>query len=320
MKAKLLVVEDSGSQGRRLTATLEKLGYEVVWVRTGMEALRACSRERPNVVLLDVVLDDMDGYSVCRWLKLQEETRDIPVIMTTIRGEVDDKVEGLHVGADDYLAKPIDARELEARIFAALRAQTARFELKKRNLQLEEMLHHAETLAITDSLTGLFNRRRFSDVARRELAVTRRYKNPLSCVMIDLDHFKKINDVHGHAVGDDVLRRVAHVLGENVREVDVVARYGGEEFVLLLPHTSKENAVVVAERVRGQIKGLELEYDSVKVVLSASFGVADDKDAPSGKWEELVRAADIALYRAKRTGRDRIVLAEAGQLGPDFEE
>jgi len=318
MKAKLLVVEDSESQGRQLTATLEKLGYEVVWARTGMDALRACSRERPNVVLLDVVLDDMDGYSVCRWLKLQEETREIAVIMTTIRGAVDDKVEGLHVGADDYLSKPIDARELEARIFAALRAQTARLELKKRNQQLEEMLHHAETLAITDSLTGLYNRRRFSDVARRELAVTRRYKNPLSCVMIDLDHFKKINDVHGHAVGDDVLRRVAHVLGENVREVDVIARYGGEEFVLLLPHTAKANAVVVAERVRGQIKRLELEYDGVKVVPSASFGIADDKDAPSGKWDELVRAADIALYQAKRAGRDRIVLAEAGQLGPEY--
>jgi diguanylate cyclase (GGDEF)-like protein len=134
--------------------------------------------------------------------------------------------------------------------------------------------------------------------------------------MIDLDHFKKINDMHGHAVGDDVLRKVAHVLGESVREVDVVARYGGEEFVLLLPHTAKANAAVVAERVRGQIKRLELEYEGVKVVLSASFGIADDKDAPLGKWEELVRAADIALYQAKRTGRDRIVLAEAGQLGP----
>jgi diguanylate cyclase (GGDEF)-like protein len=236
--------------------------------------------------------------------------------MTTIRGEVSDKVEGLHVGADDYLAKPVDTRELEARIFAALRAKAARSELQKRNTQLEEMLRHAETLALTDSLTGLFNRRRCAELARRELAVTRRYKNPLSCVMIDLDHFKRINDVHGHAAGDEVLRTVAHLLSQNLREVDVAARYGGEEFALLLPHTAKMNAWIVAERLRTKIEALELSYESQTLSVTASFGVADDKDAPTGRWEDLFRAADIALYRAKGRGRNQTVLAEPGQVGP----
>ena len=315
MKARLLIVEDSEPQGQHLKDTLERLGYEVEWAKTGIEALKACHRCRPSVVLLDLVLDDMDGYSVCRWLKLEEDTKDIPIIMTTVRRGVDDKVAGLNVGADDYLAKPIDERELEARIYAALRTQAARAELKKRNAQLEEMLHHAETLAITDSLTGLFNRRRFAEVVRREFVVTRRYKNDLSCIMVDLDHFKRVNDTHGHAAGDTVLQEVALVLGQNLREVDVAARYGGEEFALLLPHTSKHNALIVAERVQQRVRALEPMLDGQRVAITASFGVSDVKDVgDSGNWEDLIRTADVALYQAKRSGRDRIVLYEAAFL------
>lgn len=310
MKANLLIVEDSEAQGKELKAKLEGLGYAVAWVKTGIEALKACNRARPDLVLLDVVLDDMDGYSVCRWLKLHENTRDIPVIMTTVRGAVSDKVEGLQVGADDYLAKPLEDRELEARIYAALRTQAARLELKKRNLQLEEMLHSAESLAITDSLTGLFNRRRFCDVARREFAITVRYGHPLSCVMVDLDHFKLINDSHGHAAGDTVLRDVAQALCQNLREVDVACRYGGEEFAILLPHTSKENGRVVAERMAQRIRRLSCDFDGKTITVTASFGVASASDVASGNWEDLIRAADTALYQAKRGGRNQIRVYE----------
>jgi len=223
-------------------------------------------------------------------------------------------VHGLQVGADDYLPKPFSDRELEARIFAALRSKTSHAELVERNRQLESMLHHVESLAITDPLTGLFNRRRFGDVLRREVAVTRRYKNSLALLMIDLDHFKVVNDRFGHDAGDQVLRAIAGALGTGLREVDLAARYGGEEFAIIMPHTSKCNAKVVAERVAQQIASVVHEFQGEKVTLTASMGVADVADLTDANAENLVKAADIALYEAKRTGRNRIVMFDEAML------
>lgn len=308
MKAKLLVVEDSPTQGNQTKQDLEQLGYDVRWVTSGIEALKWARQDPPELVVLDVVMDDLDGFAVCRWLKLHSSTRDIPVIMLTMRGEVEDRVHGLQIGADDYLPKPFSTRELEARIFAALRSRTTQTELTERNRQLESMLHHVESLAITDPLTGIFNRRRFSDVLRREVAVTRRYKNSLAMLMLDLDHFKAVNDRFGHDAGDDVLRSVANSLTSSLREVDLAARYGGEEFAVIMPQTTKVNAAIVAQRIARQIAQLAHTFDGEKVVLTASVGVADIADLQQATAENLVKAADIALYEAKRTGRNRIVL------------
>ena len=308
MKAKLLVVEDSPTQGNQTKQDLEQLGYDVRWVTSGIEALKWARQDPPELVVLDVVMDDLDGFAVCRWLKLHSSTRDIPVIMLTMRGEVDDRVHGLQIGADDYLPKPFSTRELEARIFAALRNRTTQTELAERNRQLESMLHHVESLAITDPLTGIFNRRRFSDVLRREVAVTRRYKNSLAMLMLDLDHFKAVNDRFGHDAGDDVLRSVANSLTSSLREVDLAARYGGEEFAVIMPQTSKVNAATVAERIARQIALMTHSFDGEKIVLTASIGVAEIADLQQATAENLVKAADIALYEAKRTGRNRIVL------------
>jgi len=308
VKAKLLVVEDSTTQGNETKQVLEHLGYDVRWVTAGIEALKWARQDPPDLVVLDVVMDDLDGFAVCRWLKLHSATRDIPVIMLTVRGEVEDRVHGLQIGADDYLPKPFSTRELEARIFAALRNRTTQTELAERNRQLESMLHHVESLAITDPLTGIFNRRRFSDVLRREVAVTRRYKNSLSLLMLDLDHFKTVNDRFGHDAGDEVLRSVATSLTSSLREVDLAARYGGEEFAVIMPQTSKVNAATVAERIARQIAQVEHSFDGAKVVLTASIGVAEIADLQQATAENLVKSADIALYEAKRTGRNRIVL------------
>lgn len=308
MKAKLLVVEDSPTQGNQTKQDLEHLGYSVRWVTSGIEALKWARQEPPDLVILDVVMDDLDGFAVCRWLKLHSVTRDIPVIMLTMRGEVEDRVHGLQIGADDYLPKPFSTRELEARIFAALRNRTTQTELAERNRQLESMLHHVESLAITDPLTGIFNRRRFSDVLRREVAVTRRYRNSLSMLMLDLDHFKAVNDRFGHDAGDEVLRSIANALTGSLREVDLAARYGGEEFAVIMPQTTKVNAGIVAQRIARQIALMSHTFDGEKVALTASMGVAEIADLQQGTAENLVKAADIALYEAKRTGRNRIVL------------
>ena len=308
MKAKLLLVDDSSAQSGKIRASLERLGYAVECAGSGVEGLKLARAQRPDLILLDVEMADLDGFAVCRWLKMNAETREIPVIMLTVRSDLADRVEGLNIGADDYLAKPFADEELEARIFAALRVKAVHAELKERNSQLESMLHHVEALAITDPLTGLFNRRRFADVLRREFAITRRYKNTLSCMMIDLDHFKRINDRFGHDAGDLVLKETARRLLETVREVDVPARYGGEEFAVLLPHTPKNAAMIAAERVRAVINKSEFQLGGQTLRLTASIGVGGNGDVSTGLADDLVKAADLALYEAKRLGRDRVVM------------
>jgi two-component system, cell cycle response regulator len=311
VKGKLLLVEDSDTQGARIQAMLQRQGYEVRWARSGIEGLKLARSERPDLVVLDVVMQDMDGLSVCRWLKMSGESRDIPIIMLTVRGELQERVEGLNVGADDYLPKPFADEELEARIFAALRVKAAEVELKKRNNELQSMLHHVEALAITDPLTGLFNRRRFDDVLRREFGMTKRYGTPLSCLMVDVDYFKRINDLYGHDAGDRVLKGVAGRLTIRLREVDTPARYGGEEFAVLLPQTPKQGALVVAERMAAVVRRDHFEFDDGSASVTVSIGLSESRDVTGNSPEGLVKAADSALYLAKSRGRDQVVVYSA---------
>ena len=308
VKGKLLLVEDSEAQGAHTRATLERQGYEVIWAKSGIEGLKLARIEKPDLIVLDVVMQDMDGLAVCRWLKMSPESRDIPIIMLTVRGELQERVEGLNVGADDYLPKPFADEELDARIFAALRVKAKARELEKRNSELQSMLHHVEALAITDPLTGLFNRRRFDDVLAREFALTRRYATPLSCLMIDIDHFKRINDLYGHDAGDRVLSGVASRITTRLREVDTAARFGGEEFAVLLPQTPKQGATVVAERIAAMIRGEHFEFAEGSASVTVSIGVADCRDVAGGAPEALVKAADSALYLAKSLGRNQVVV------------
>jgi diguanylate cyclase (GGDEF)-like protein len=317
VKATLLLVEDSPSQGRQLADSLHKLGYEVKWAQSGMQGLKIAREQAPDLIVLDVVMDDMDGFAVCRWLQVHEATRDIPIIMLTQKADLKDRIQGLHVGAVDYLPKPFEADELEARIFAALRVRAAQTELKQRNSQLESMLHHVEALAITDALTGLYNRRRLADVLKREWAVAKRYRNQLSCIMIDIDHFKAFNDRHGHDTGDAVLKEVAHALCESLREVDLASRYGGEEFAILLPQTDKKGAVTLAQRLQAAVRALAVPVGDVKLRITASFGVAAGSDVQGENSDDLVRAADAALYEAKHQGRDRVVAYDPNQHSLD---
>jgi diguanylate cyclase (GGDEF)-like protein len=316
MKAKVLIVEDSKVQREFVKHELERRGYEVQEATGGLAALSLIRTAPPDVVLLDLMLDDMDGYSVCRWLRLGEPTRDVVIIMLTVKAEVKERVEGLHVGADDYLPKPFDMDELEARIFAGLRTRNARRELRDRNAELEGLLSRTERLAMSDALTGVFNRRRFADVLRHEWASARRYKHPLSILLFDVDHFKEVNDDQGHAAGDETLKNIAEIISSSIREVDLCARYGGDEFVLLLPHTPPANAMVVAERVRSKLARARMTWAGAAARVSLSVGVASNEDAALEKPEDLVEAADRALYEAKRAGRDRIIVTRGGTPRP----
>lgn len=315
MKAKVLVVEDSEPQRETLVRSLVALGYDVREATGGIDALAQIKMDAPDIVILDVVLDGMDGYSVCRWIRLGASTRDIVVIMLTVKSEVKERIEGLHVGADDYVPKPFDVGELEARMFAALRSRNARVDLRARNAELEGMLTRTERLAMTDALTGVYNRRRFTEVLKREWAVARRYKHPLSLLLLDIDRFKLVNDTDGHGAGDEVLKKVAEIIGSSIREVDVCARYGGDEFVLLLPHTHAENATVVATRVREKLARARLDWGGESQRVGLSIGIAASDDETLATHDDLIEAADRALYEAKRGGRDRAVVAKPGVVG-----
>jgi diguanylate cyclase (GGDEF)-like protein len=304
-RARILLVEDSRSQGRATKELLEKDGYEVDWVLDGKSALMKARTEPVDIVLLDYVLPDIDGHVVCRWLKSNEDTRGIPIIMITSRGGTESRVSCLEAGAEDCLPKPYDEIELNARIYACLRTKALQDELREKNRQLQDMLAKVETLAITDSLTGLFNRRHCETFLEDEFAKTERYGSSLTCLMIDIDHFKKVNDEYGHRAGDTVLREVAQIIRSNSREVDTVARWGGEEFVVLLPQTGAESGTSFAERLVKVVSGHH--FTGVPGgLITVSIGIAGAPAPSIDTAEKLINASDLALYEAKRKGRNRI--------------
>ena len=310
--AKVLLVEDDPIQASATKEILSKLGYEVLWAEDGINAIKLVKSQKPDIVLLDVILPGMDGYEVCRWLKLEETTKGIPIIMLTVKKELSDKISGLHIGADDYLPKPYNELELNARIYALLRTKALQDELKLKNRQLEDLLDKVNFMAITDSLTGLYNRRRFLDVLTTEYERAKRYGTPFSLVMLDIDYFKKINDNFGHVVGDTVLKEISEILLKGIRDIDTAARYGGEEFMLILPNTDKDHARIVAERIRQAIE--TYDFTGLDRKISASIGISGMPDASIADEDRLIRCADFGLYRAKQLGRNRTVVAEALEL------
>jgi len=304
-KARILLVEDSRAQAEVIKDFLERNGYEVDWAEDGKSAIKKVKTQAVDIVLLDFVLPDINGNEVCRWLKLDGDTRGIPIIMLTTRSDTSDKVSGLEAGADDYLPKPYSEVELNARIYASLRTKALQDELRQKNRQLEEMLGKVETLAITDPLTGLSNRRHCEDTLENEFKRAVRYQSSLSCLMLDIDHFKRVNDVYGHQAGDMVLKEAAQILKSNIRELDTAARWGGEEFIVLLPQTTKQDAMVLASRFLSAISdhifsGIPNEH------ISASIGVAGIPDPSIDTGEKLLDASDRALYEAKSKGRNRV--------------
>jgi len=311
-KAKVLLVEDDPIQARETEEILTKTGYEVFWAQDGVNAIKVVKTAKPDIILLDIVLPGLDGYEVCRWLKLDETAKGIPVIMLTVKKELSDKISGLHIGADDYLPKPYNELELNARIYASLRTKGLQDELRMKNKQLEELLDKVNYMAITDALTGLYNRRRFQDVLTGEFERTKRYKTPFTLIMLDIDHFKKVNDDFGHNTGDSVLKKVAKLILRSVREIDTAARFGGEEFMIVLPNTDGTNARIVAERMREAIASHK--FTDIDRPITVSIGIAGMPDDRVTNEDQMIRCSDIALYRAKQNGRNRVETASGEDL------
>jgi len=290
----VMVVEDD-EDARTVLAELLEPRYDVEAVGDGETALRRAAELKPDLVLLDLFLPGMDGFSALSGMRRNPKTADLPVIFLSAQGDAETKSQGLSLGAADYLAKPFSEQELMARV--------------DRTLKLAAQKEHYRALAQTDGLTGLPNFRSFHARLEEEVARAHRYGHHLACAMVDLDRLKQINDKLGHAAGNRAILAMADAVREELRDTDFAARYGGDEFVVLLPQTNEQQGGQFAERLRKRL--LEVSADA-GLPVRGSIGVAavsaEQLDSPEAA-EDLLRRADEALYLAKRSGRDRVEVA-----------
>jgi len=294
--ATILVVDDSLLIRAVVRGNLEGEGYVVVEAEDGAAAVEECRQRPPDVILLDVEMPGLNGYEVLALLKANRELKNIPVVFLTSRSRMEDVLAGLRGGAHDYLKKPFETAELMARVGSALHVKQLQDELRMRNAALEKM-------ARTDALTGLFNRRHLDDELRRRHSAARRHHEPLCLLLLDIDHFKRINDTYGHPVGDLVLCAFSEVLRAGTREEDVSGRWGGEEFLVILPRTELNGATEVADRIRLAVAREPISVAGQDIFVTVSGGCAL---GPSDSVDSLLREVDLRLYEAKASGRDRI--------------
>ena len=303
----VLLVDDDPATLRLLSQWLNKAGYRLTVAKDGRQALAAIEAECPDFLITDWEMPQMSGLELCAAVRRLNLPHYVYILFLTVKASSDEKVAGLEGGADDFLTKPIQREVLLAQLRSGVRV-----------LELERQLSE---MARTDSLTGLSTRRTFYDCLVKEWERAKRVGLPLSCVMIDIDFFKRINDIHGHPAGDLVLKAVANLLQETCRNSDSLCRHGGEEFCVMLPETNEQGAAVWAERVRKRLSSLMIPAGGDEELrVTASFGAAQ-KYGDTQTPEDLVDQADQALLCAKQSGRDRVVcfesLSHAGALGLD---
>jgi two-component system, cell cycle response regulator len=313
-KRRILVVDDHEDNVEVLRARLEARGYDVEGAMDGQAALDTVKRWCPDLILLDVMMPDMDGLEVVRRLKADRTLPFIPVIMQTALDSTERMVAGLEAGADDYVTKPINFPELEARVRSLLRIKKLQQELGEREKELSQMNDRLLYISLTDGLTGVDNRRSLEKSLHEMFEHSLRLHEPISCVMCDIDHFKKVNDTYGHAAGDEVLKQFAEILKQEAREIDKVGRYGGEEFLLLLPGTMLDSAVTFAERVRQRVEANTFSFEGGTLNRTVSLGVASWPHPKITGREEMLKAADDALYVAKEMGRNRVVRFDSAEF------
>lgn len=301
---KVLVADDDVT-GRSLAARwIRNWGYEVVTASDGTEALAVLDGE-PSVQLavLDWMMPGLSGVEICEAVRRRFTDRYVYIVLLTGKTDSDDTVAGLGAGADDYMTKPCNPKELEARLRTGRRI----VELERALVSVQQQLSHE---ASHDALTSILNRRAILEELDRELVRGQRSSQPLSLVLLDVDHFKVINDTYGHAAGDEVLRALPSRITPALRSYDRAGRYGGEEFLIVLSNCPESAAFSAAERVRRAISGTAIVHAGRDLHVTASLGVASTQLSHETGAATLVKAADRALYRAKRGGRNRSLLAE----------
>jgi len=309
---RVLIADDSVVSRHLLEATLRKWGYEVVGASDGATAWDILQRDdAPALAILDWMMPRMTGLEVCRLVRQMNRERYTYILLLTSRSQKEDLIEGMESGADDYVTKPFDQHELKVR----LRAGTRIIELQSELLAAREALRDQAT---RDSLTRLWNRASILDILQREMSRATREKRPLGLLMVDLDHFKSVNDTHGHFAGDAVLSEAGRRMQTDLREYDSLGRYGGEEFLVLLPGCDERSTRSSAERIRAHLATQPMVLSDTTLKITASFGGTCVKPGVICTAEELIRRADEALYRAKDLGRNRVEFldAEDAEIAP----
>jgi len=300
-RRRILVVDDDPAIVRQVVDVLDDQDYIIDTATDGVAAIEKVRADPPDLLLLDVMMPKMNGLEVCRIVKSLSSESFIPIILVTVKGDIDSKVTGLKLGADDYLAKPFNPLELQARVDSMLRIKALQDKINAKRRELE-------ALSVTDDLTRLFNHRAMQQRLRDEFRRAQRYNEPLSVLMLDIDHFKGVNDRYGHQFGDLVLKQIAQQMLKCVRQIDVVARYGGEEFLIILPQTHFSGSLTVADRIWRTIGGYTFSDGERQHKLTVSIGISFFPNKNVGSVEDLIAFADEALYQAKSEGRDRICL------------
>ena len=299
MNGTILVADDSMVVRAVLRRQLETDGHTVVEAVNGEEAIDACREYHPDVILLDVEMPVLDGHATLARLKADPQLKDIPVVFLTGRVDTADVVNGLRLGAHDYLRKPFEANELMARVSAALRTKWLQDELRARNAELDRVSR-------IDMLTNIYNRRHLDEHLRQVISAARRHDRTVGVLIVDIDHFKEVNDEHGHLAGDAVLREVAARLQQAMRTEDALGRWGGEEFLAVLTDTPPEGVRVMAERLRQVVAAAPFTLDDgSQIRVTVSVGHTNGREDA----EVLVHRADDALYVAKAEGRNRVASA-----------
>jgi len=316
-KGDILIVDDNPINLDLLSSMLQKQDYRVRVATNGMRALAAARSVQPDLVMLDINMPEMDGYEVCRRLKAGDFTRDVPVIFISALDEAMDKVKAFQSGGADYVTKPFQFEEVLARIENQLKISRLQKEMERKNAELQQANLHLEranrmlhSLSYLDPLTGIANRRHFEESIEREWRRALRSASALSLIMIDIDHFKMLNDASGHQTGDECLKRVASTLSDALRRAgDLAARYGGEEFAVILPGTDEEGAASFADELRARVEAIRFPHPPAPGgVVTVSLGVTTAVPSESLTVSSLIDEADRALYVSKRDGRNRVTL------------
>lgn len=301
MATSILIIDDSKTVRQEIVQLLTEVSLFDSYreATDGIDGLKLLLESKADLILCDVEMPRMDGFKFIAMMQTRDELKDIPVIMLTGRGDREMKIKGLDQGACDYVTKPFDPGELVARVKVQLKIKGLQDALKRSNELLLE-------LSNTDPLTSIFNRRYFMGALEKEFLRAIRNRSPLTLALLDVDHFKKINDKYGHPQGDKVLVSLAAAVQGELRQYDIMARYGGEEFIVLLPETSAAEGIEVAERLRVRVENIVLQPPMEKQVVTVSLGVASYPVEGITSLYDLITETDAALYRAKAGGRNQV--------------